>query len=203
MTLLLIYLAIAIGVSFLCSILEAVLLSITPGFVASQQQKNDAFSRKLHGMKEDIDKPLSAILTLNTFAHTFGAAGVGAQAQEIWGEEMLTVVSVVVTILILVGSEIIPKTLGATYWKGLARPTVSILNLMVLLLYPFVLVSQGITRLLKPEGRASVLSRNDIRNVAKAGFKDGVLHRNEQVIIDQMLRSNEVTAEQIMTPLNR
>ena len=201
MTLLLIYLAIAIGVSFLCSILEAVLLSITPGFVASQQQKNDAFSRKLHGMKEDIDKPLSAILTLNTFAHTFGAAGVGAQAQEIWGEEMLTVVSVVVTILILVGSEIIPKTLGATYWKGLARPTVSILNLMVLLLYPFVLVSQGITRLLKPEGRASVLSRNDIRNVAKAGFKDGVLHRNEQVIIDQMLRSNEVTAEQIMTPL--
>ena len=153
-------------------------------------------------MKEDIDKPLSAILTLNT-VNTFGAAGVGAQAQHIWGEEMLTVVSVVVTILILIGSEIIPKTLGATYWKGLARATVTMLNLLVWVLYPFVLVSQALPRSLKLEGRASVLSRNDIRNVAKAGFKDGVLHRNEQIIIDQMLRSNEVTAQQIMTPSSR
>ena len=99
---LIIFLLIALLFSFLCSVLEAVVLSITPTFIAGQ---HGAFARRLEALKRDIDRPLAAILTLNTFAHTLGAAGVGAAAQEIWGREYLTVVSSVVTIIILIGSE--------------------------------------------------------------------------------------------------
>ena len=115
MEMLLLYLVLAVGFSFLCSILEAVLLSIPPSYIAAQSSAGTKRGAALSRLKADIDRPLSAILTLNTFAHTIGAAGVGAQAFEIWGEESLGVVSAVVTIIILIASEIIPKTIGAVY----------------------------------------------------------------------------------------
>ena len=192
------YLAIAIGVSFLCSILEAVLLCITPSYVASQQTENPTFGQRLSRMKEDIDRPLAAILTLNTFAHTMGAAGVGVQAQEIWGEESLSIVSAIVTVLILIGSEIIPKTLGAVYWKTLARPAVGFLRVLIVLLLPFVWVSQMITKLLRPETSESLLSRAEIRSVAKLGLRDGILRQNEHRIIDNLMAFHEVQTSDIM-----
>lgn len=117
MELLIFYLFLAIGVSFLCSILEAVLLSMNPSFIAVLEKSSPKNGRILRELKRDIDRPLSAILTLNTIAHTVGAAGVGAQAQIVFGNAYVTITSAILTLAILVFSEIIPKTLGATYWK--------------------------------------------------------------------------------------
>ena len=204
MAMLLVYLGIALGVSFLCSVLEAVLLSITPSFVASAALEGSHFGRRLQAFKTDIDRPLASILTLNTFAHTIGAAGVGAQAQLIWGETALTVVSAVVTVLILVLSEIIPKTLGAVHWRKLAEPTVSTLQVLVVILSPFVWVSQIITRILKQNAStSSVLSRADIGNLAAVGYRDGVLRQSEHSIIRNLMNFSKVRVTDIMVPFER
>lgn len=201
-SMLIVYLLIALGVSFLCSILEAVLLSISPGYVASQAGTGGRFGRRLAGYKRNIDKPLAAILTLNTFAHTIGAAGVGAEAQKIWGSESLAVVSALVTIVILIGSEIIPKTIGAVAWRRLARPSVAIINWLCLLLWPFVALSERLTRLLRrgAEARGSVLSRDDIQVIAAEGYRDGVLRRSEHSIIANLMATGARTVSDIMRP---
>ncbi|MEP2300235.1 MAG: DUF21 domain-containing protein, partial [Kangiellaceae bacterium] len=131
MTLLLIYLAIAIGVSFLCSILEAVLLSVTPSFVEQISNSSPRAGKNLIKVKEDLDQSLSSILILNTFAHTMGAAGVGAQAAKVFGAQWETLIAVVLTLAILYFSEIIPKTLGATFWRKLAVPSAFIITWLV------------------------------------------------------------------------
>jgi Mg2+/Co2+ transporter CorB len=124
MTYLLLFVALALGISFLCSILEAVLLSVTPSYVAAEEKAGRRVGARLRALKLDIDRPLAAILTLNTVAHTAGAAGAGAQALKLFGSASVAIVSVILTFLILVLSEIVPKTLGAKYWKRLA-PTVA------------------------------------------------------------------------------
>ena len=201
---LLFYLAIAVGVSFICSVLEAVLLSITPSFVAERKARGDGFGRQLARLKADIDRPLAAILTLNTFAHTFGAAGVGAAAQKIWqgesGETALTIVSVVVTIIILIASEIIPKTLGAVYWRRLAWASIQVTRVLMALLLPFLWVSQFITRLLRPTNRVPQVSRAEIASVAEVGYRDGIIRRSEQAIIANLMRLQDLDVEDIMTP---
>ena len=131
MTLLVVYLLLAIGVSFLCSILEAVLLSVTPGFVVTQAEKYPRRGKVLLDVKTDLDRSLSSILILNTFAHTMGAAGVGAQAVKLFGEKWEGVIAFLLTLAILYLSEIIPKTLGATFWKQLALPSAVIIGLLV------------------------------------------------------------------------
>lgn len=123
MTLLVVYLILAIGVSFLCSVLEAVLLSVTPGFVDTQVEKYPRRGKVLQRVKSDLDQSLSSILILNTFAHTIGAVGVGAQAVKLFGEKWESVIAFLLTLAILYLSEIIPKTLGATFWKQLALPS--------------------------------------------------------------------------------
>lgn len=200
MVMLLVYLGIALGFSFLCSVLEAVLLSITPGYIIARREEGSTFGKQLEALKADIDRPLAAILTLNTFAHTIGAAGVGAEAQKIWGSESLAVVSAVVTILILIGSEIIPKTIGAVYWARLVRPAVFIMRLLIILLLPFVWISQLLTKVFRRGHEGSLLSRNDIRNVVNVGFRSGVLHHNEKLIMENLINLNVVTVADIMTP---
>ncbi|MFW6341379.1 MAG: CNNM domain-containing protein, partial [Wenzhouxiangella sp.] len=148
MTLLLFYLFLAIGVSFLCSILEAALLSITPAHTAVLNEGGSRTGRKLRELKRDVDRPLAAILSLNTIAHTFGAAGVGAQAQLIFGSAYVTISSALITLAILVFSEIIPKTLGATYWKALTKFTVWGCLVLIWTMWPLVWLSKQITRLL-------------------------------------------------------
>ena len=131
MTLLLIYLAIAIGVSFLCSVLEAVLLSITPSYVENLNSERPKAGAKLIKLRERMDESLSSILILNTFAHTMGAAGVGSQALQVFGARWETPIAIVLTLIILYFSEIIPKTLGATFWRQLAIPSSLIIGWLV------------------------------------------------------------------------
>jgi CBS domain containing-hemolysin-like protein len=201
MGLLLLYLAIALFFSFLCSILEAALLSITPSHASIINNENPSLGKDLQDFKDNIDRPLAAILTLNTFAHTIGAAGVGAQAQLIWGEEVLTVVSVVLTVIILIFTEIIPKTLGANYWKQLTPFTVRTLKILIYSpLYPFILLSQFITKRLKTDKERSVLSRADFTAMAELGIKEGIFKKGESQIIRNILRFNNILVRHIMTP---
>lgn len=201
MSLLLLYLAIAIFFSFLCSILEAVLLSITPSYANILASRDPETGKTLQQFKDNIDKPLAAILTLNTFAHTLGAAGVGAQAQAIWGDKYLSLVSAALTIIILILSEIIPKTLGANYWQSLTPFTVKTLKILIYSpLWPLIMLSQFITKRLKRDKSKSVLSRADFTAMAEIGIKEGVLHKDESRVIRNLLGLNKVQVHHIMTP---
>ena len=148
MTLLIVYISLALGVSFLCSVLEAVLLSITPSYLATQSKNNPKVAKLLSDLKSDIDRPLAAILSLNTVAHTIGAAGAGAQALEVFGSAYLSAFSAVLTLAILFLSEIIPKTLGAVYWKGFAPMVARIMPPLILITYPLVVMSKALARLI-------------------------------------------------------
>ncbi|MDX5482517.1 MAG: hemolysin family protein [Hymenobacteraceae bacterium] len=200
MGLLLLYLAIALFFSFLCSLLEASLLSITPSHVGVISKDNPSLAKDRQHFKDNIDRPLAAILTLNTFAHTIGAAGVGAQAQLVWGDEYLTVVSVVLTIVILIFTEIIPKTLGANFWKQLTPFTVRTLKILIFTLYPFIVLSQFITRRFKTDKNRSVLSRADFTAMAELGIKEGIFKKGESQIIQNILHFNKILVRHIMTP---
>jgi CBS domain containing-hemolysin-like protein len=200
MTLLLIYLAIAVFVSFFCSILEAVLLSITPAYINIKIREKKNTGLALKKFKDNIDKPLSAILTLNTFANTAGAAGVGAQAQVVWGNEYLTLVSIALTLIILFFSEIIPKTIGAVHWEKLAGFTSGTLKILVVVLMPAVWISQFLTRMFKKDNQTSVLSRADFHAMTEIGLQDGVFRESESTIIKNLLNFNSITVQDIMTP---
>lgn len=203
MTLLILYLFIAIFFSFLCSILEAVLLSVTPSYVGAKRKEGLSYAADLEKLKNDIDRPLAAILTLNTFAHTIGAAGVGAQAQAIWGDEYLSIVSAVLTIIILIFSEIIPKTLGATFWRQLARPSTATVKVLVVVLYPFVWISQIITKVIKGKNhQPGKVTRADFSAMAEISSKEGALHDGEYQYIRNILQFRQVKVQDIMTPRN-
>lgn len=210
MTLLLVYATLSIFFSFLCSILEAVLLSVTPTFINVKKKEGKAFAEELEALKTDVDKPLIAILTLNTIAHTVGAILVGVQAEqlpykfEFYGINVVGVVSAIMTFLILVVSEIIPKTIGATYWKGLANFTAKALNILIFpLKYTGILwMLQLTTKLIGGKGAhgESVLSREDFHAMTDIAEKEGVFHENEGKVIRNMINFKEVQAKDIMTP---
>ena len=207
MTLLLIFFFVSLCASFLCSVLEAVLLSITPSYVGTTLESEPELGRRLEALKEDIDRPLGAILTLNTIAHTVGAVGVGAQASQVFdptwrflGIGSESIVAVVMTLAILVLSEIIPKTLGANYWRQLAPLSVRVIGVMIKVLGPFVWLSQLITRSLKREEVGSVYSRADFVAMASTGQAEGVLQKHESQIMTNLLRMDQLTVEDIMTP---
>jgi len=201
MVTLLLYLFVALFFSFLCSLLEASLLSITPSFIAAKVNENKSYARTLKRFKEEVDLPLAAILTLNTFAHTIGAAGVGAQAQNIWGNEYLSLTSAVLTILILILSEIIPKTLGASFWKKLAPFTArSLVILIYSPLYPFIILSKFITRILNKKKGSAVLSRAEFQAMAEIGVQEGIFKKEESQILMNLMKFNNIVVKSIMTP---
>jgi len=205
---LLIYAAISICFSFLCSIWEAVLLSITPSFVNTELQKGSSLGKSLDKFKQDIDRPLSAILTLNTIAHTLGAIGVGAAATVVFADmeapvPFLTwdmIVAVVMTLLILFLSEIIPKTIGANNWKSLAPFTVKSLSIMLKVLAPLIWVSQLITKSFKKEKGKGVLTRTDFLALANVGMNTGALEASESSIISNLLGMDTLKVQDVMTP---
>lgn len=199
MTLLLIYLTIAIGVSFLCSILEAVLLSITPSFIEQVQKERPLGGKVLNQVKQNIDKSISSILILNTFAHTMGAAGVGSQAIRVFGEEKETLIAFFLTLAILYFSEIIPKTIGAKFWRGLAIPSAYVISFLVKLVYPMVWFSTLITRLFN-KGKDDVVSREEIKAFTALGYKDGSIIRQESLLVENILTLREVKVSAILTP---
>lgn len=200
MELLIAYLFLALGVSFLCSMLEAVLLSVNPSYVAVQEKEGHKVGPLLRHMKEDIDRPLSAILSLNTIAHTIGAAGVGSQAQVVFGNAYVSVISAILTLLILIFSEIIPKSIGANYWRALAPASARILQVLVWTLYPFVLLSKGITRLLARGSRGPSMSREEFSAMAEKGAEEGVFEEEETRIFQNLIRFNSLRVKDIMTP---
>ncbi len=201
MTLLLFYLMLAISVSFLCSVAEAVILSIRPSYVALMEQKHARSARRLKYLHSNLDRPLAAILTANTIAHTVGAAGVGAQAAQVFGSEYLGVTSAVLTLLILIFSEIIPKTLGATYWKQLAPLFSQLIYWLTLLLHPFVWCSEKLTRLLAPSGTSAfTFSRDEMQAMAEIGKQEGVLDQKEHKIVSNLMELSNLSVRHIMTP---
>lgn len=199
MTLLFVYLAIAIGVSFLCSVLEAVLLSITPSFVEKLQQEKPRIGKKISEVRDRLDESLSSILILNTFAHTMGAAGVGSQAMQVFGPEWETLIAIVLTLVILYFSEIIPKTLGATFWRQLSGTAAYVIAWLTRLVYPLVWVSTRLTKLFN-ESKENEITREEIIALASLGHKDGALFSQENEYLSNILRLREVTTEQILTP---
>lgn len=199
MTLLILYLVIAIGVSFLCSILEAVLLSITPSYVQQVQAQRPGAGKRLESIKANLDESLSSILILNTFAHTMGAAGVGSQALQVFGEEWETLIAVLLTLAILYFSEIIPKTLGATFWKQFALPSAYLIGFLVKLVFPLVWVSTRLTRLFS-RGNENEITREEIIALASLGHKGGALVQQENEYLSNLLRMREIKTEEIHTP---
>jgi len=207
MELLVIFFVVSILFSFLCSIWEAVLLSITPSYINRKVQENSKIGHELLEFKDDIDKPLSAILTLNTIAHTVGAIGVGAQAAKVFGSGTYLLgipsesfIAGAMTLAILILSEIIPKTIGANMWESLAPFTVRCLKFLLIILAPFVWMSQLITKNLKKDKEKSIFSRADLAAMTHASEESGVLDKNESTIIKNLLRFEEVTVRDIMTP---
>jgi CBS domain containing-hemolysin-like protein len=194
----------AIVVSFLCSMWEAVLLSITPSYAQVKLKEGSRVGRLLSDFKESIDRPLAAILTLNTIAHTVGAVGVGNQATKIWAatDPLVTglVVPVVMTLAILILSELIPKTLGANLWKELTPFTARSLDLVIRFLFPLVWFSQFITGILKKDKGRSVFSRKDFLALTEVGAEQGVIEEHESDIISNLLKFNDIRAVDVMTP---
>jgi len=211
MGLLITYMLLAITISFLCSILEAVLLSVTPTFINVSKEQEKSFAFGLEKLKKDVDKPLIAILTLNTIAHTVGAIMVGEQAATLFGGEggghgigfdTVGLISAIMTFLVLVVSEIIPKTIGATYWKSLAGISTSILQFLVTVLkYTGILwFMQLITRLFGSKKHESVFSRADFSAMASAAERSGHLEGGESAIIRNLMQLSKLTVNDIMTP---
>ena len=200
----------AISFSFLCSILEAVLLSISPSYVHVKDAEGSRIAKNLKKFKQDIDRPLSAILTLNTIAHTIGSIMVGAQAVIIYEGQTWEpfgvhvpiegLVAGLMTFAILIFSEIIPKTLGANNWKALVPFTVHTLKVLIFLLWPLIWLSQLITKQLKNEKEKSVLSRTDFLAMTYAVTEEGVIDEEESKIINNVLQWNDIASRQIMTP---
>lgn len=200
MGLLILYLLIAIGVSFLCSVLEAVILSVPHSFVSIGIEQGKPGAQLLKSLKDHIDRPLSAILTLNTIAHTVGAAGVGAQAVKVFGEVYFGLISAVLTILILVFSEVIPKTLGARFWRVLAIPSARIIRVMVYILYPLVIVSEFFTKLIIKKKKPHSITREEIAILTRLGSREGAIRESEGKLINNILKMKSIQARAVLTP---
>ncbi|MEM1284549.1 MAG: hemolysin family protein [Pseudomonadota bacterium] len=200
MTLLILFVVLAIGVSFLCSILEAVLLSITPSFVEAAEEDRPKLAAKLRKLRADIERPLAAILSLNTIAHTVGATGAGAQAAMVFDDAGVGIFSALLTLGILVLSEIVPKTLGATYWRGLAPFMVRVLPILIFAQLPLVWMSQAITRFLKRGEVDAEVSRDEITALTNAGQRLGVVEEDETRVVANLLSLPDIAAHEVMTP---
>lgn len=185
--------------STICSILEAAILSLTPSHIASHREDNPVLYEKLRGLKDRIDQPLAAILTLNTIAHTFGAAGVGAQVGRLYGDGYLMLASAIMTFLILVVSEIIPKTLGARYWQKLVPIMPVTLNVLIVIFKPLILLSDLINKWVGG-APADVDVRSEIKAMTNLGRDTGQLDEDERRVIANILDLHEVKIRDIMTP---
>ncbi len=199
MLLLLVYVLIALGFSFLCSVAEAVILSVSSAYISVLEKEGRPAGKRLRKLTDDINSPLSAILTLNTIAHTMGAAGAGAQAAVVFGDAYLGVISAILTLLILVFSEIIPKTIGATYWRALAPSTALFLQYLTLVLKPFVKMSHFLTRGFKEDSPLRGLSRNELHAMAELSGQEGQLAQQEAAFLQSLLSLHELTVKDAIT----
>ena len=200
MGLLIFYITLALGVSFLCSILEAVVLSTPQTYVNILKNEGKRTADMWAHLKDDDSvRPLTAILTLNTIAHTMGAAGVGSQVQQIWGVEVLTLASAILTFAVLFLSEIIPKTLGAAYWRRLSTPTAYLLTWFTKLMFILIGPIQVLKSIL-PSSKNAMVTRDDVAAMADLGEIEGALQEAEETIIHNLLGLRDIMVEDEMTP---
>jgi CBS domain containing-hemolysin-like protein len=196
----LVFATIALFFSFLCSVAEAVLLSISPSYIGNLEKTKPKSAKRLNQLKENIDRPLAAILTLNTIAHTVGAGGAGAEAAAFFGGKFVGISMAVLTLLILFLSEIIPKTLGALYWRTLAPITGILVNLLIYVLYPLILITEFLTQWLARGRQVHAFSRDEFAAMADIGARDGLLDDKESRILNNLFRLPGLVAQDIMTP---
>ena len=195
------YILLALVFSFLCSVAEAVLLSITPSYIAGLQDKNSKLAALLKQLKQDnVDQSLAAILTLNTIAHTVGAIGSGSKATVVFGSAWFGLFSAVMTLMILFMSEIIPKTIGAVYWRTLAGFTARFVRTLIWVLYPLIRLSEALTRLIARGKAVHVFSREEFVAMAGIGESAGKIDPRESRIIRNLFRLSSLTVSDIMTP---
>ena len=203
MTLLFLYLFLALFFSTLCSILEATVLSSTPSYIESMDK--NSYSQKsidlVKEMKGDIDKSISAILTLNTFAHTMGAAGVGAQAAIVFGEQWQSLVAFILTLLVLYITEIYPKTYAALYWKRFLVPTAYTISFLIKVTYPFIWLGAKITNYIQKNKKEEAnFSKDEIMALVNLSEKEGSIHSKESDFIENLFKLKSIKAKDIMTP---
>ena len=198
--LLVLYVLLALGVSFFCSIAEAALLSVSDGFIRLLEDRGRPAGRRLRALTRDIDRPLAAILTLNTIAHTMGAAGAGAQAAVVFGSTAVGIFSAILTLLILVLSEIIPKTLGAHHWRRLAPAMAHGVSGLIVVLAPFVRLSEALTRWLTGGRSRQGPDRGEFAALAEAAAQDGHLSAHEIDVVRNIVGLRERNVRSVMTP---
>lgn len=200
LTLLILFLALTIGVSFLCSLCEAAVLTLTVSDAEILAKTGHRAGAVLRRMEEHIDRPLAAILTLNTIANTFGAAGVGAQAAHLYGQAWLGFISAGLTMAVLICSEIIPKTIGASHARRLAVPVTYLITLMIWITWPLVVILNGVSRLFKGSGAGSALTREQIEVMAEMARTGGAIRHSESELITNMLALGQKRVREVMTP---
>ena len=199
MTLLIIYLLLTMGISFLCSLLESVLMSTPISFISMKEEEGDRNATLFMKFKQDPDRPLTAILSLNTIANTLGAAAVGHQATQLSGDHIFGIVSAAMTILILVFSEIVPKSIGTSHWKNLLWLS-HVMQLLVYLLFPVVWVVDKLHDTISHEDPDTGISREEVSAMANIGEEEGVLDGSENKVIQNIIKLDDIKAYDVMTP---
>mgnify|MGYP002713123439 CR=1 FL=1 len=201
MDLLIIYFSLAVGISFLCSVLEAVLLSVNMSYISLLEKEKPAVGKLLRLHKTNISKSIASILILNTIAHTLGAAAVGAQASILFGNDAVVIVSMIMTFAILFLSEIIPKTIGAVYWKQLAPFSAHVIRIFIWLTYPIILSTLFITdKISKGKGDANSLTKEELLESMLISEDEGVIDEKESDVIENVLNLDNIKVGEILTP---
>ncbi|MBO4577430.1 MAG: DUF21 domain-containing protein [Paludibacteraceae bacterium] len=202
MGLLLLFLAITLLISFLCSTLESVLMTTTLSYISLREDEGDKAAELFKKYKLDTERPLAAILSLNTIANTVGSVGIGMQATKLWGSVWVGLVSAIVTLLILIFAEIIPKTIGTTYWKSLMTFTAYTIRMLIVLMFPFVMLVHYLTKAFRKDDNIgdNTVSREEVSAMANVGEEEGVIEQDENKIIQNVIRLDEIKAFEVMTP---
>ena len=199
MTLLIFYLLLTMGISFLCSLLESVLMSTPISYITMKEDEGDKNAALFVKFKVNPDRPLSAILSLNTIANTLGAAAVGHQATLLTGDHWFGIISAIMTILILVFSEIVPKSIGTSHWKDLIW-LANIMKFLVIVLYPIVWVIEKLHHSISDEDPDVGISREEVSAMANIGEEEGVLDNSENKVIQNIIKLDDIKAYEVMTP---
>lgn len=191
---------VSIALSALCSMLEATLLSTPLSFITGLEDQGVKGAGRLKKLKQNPDRPISAILCLNTIANTVGASIVGSLVYEVYGDAIVGIFSTVFTLMILIFSEIIPKTIGTSYWRSLALPASVIINALIIIAFPLVWILERLTRLISSKSEQVSVSREDISAMVSVATEEEVIEKEEKKMIQNLLRLDEMTAHEIMTP---
>ena len=191
---------VSIAVSALCSVLEATLLSTPLSYITGLEDQGVKGAKRLKKLKQNTERPIAAILCINTIANTVGASLVGSLVMKVYGNTLVGVFSAIFTLLILVFSEIFPKTIGSTYWRRLAIPASGIINVMIFIVVPIVWVMEKLTKFISDNSDQVSVSREDISAMVSVATEEEVIEKDEKKMIQNLLKLDEITAHEIMTP---